>query len=152
SPDVPSDSMLTLVPAAAGRETGEVSRRPRSARGMRSAVQSALVDAGAEEPAGRDLRQLVIGVGLLPERGSEQILHRRGELELPREGLGRAVAGDLVVLDPLGRGDDAGVLRGSGAGGPHDLVALRENPLHALTRLRRRVRLAELGEHLLEPR
>src|SRR6185312_12435468 len=67
-----------------------------------------LVDAGAEHSPGGDLRQLRVRSTLLVERLVEEIAHV-AHPELVCERAGGAVAGDLVVLDPLCLGDEGSV-------------------------------------------
>src|SRR5581483_5215035 len=81
-----------------------------------------LVDAAAEHAAGCDLRQQRVGVAFLVE-GLVEERRRVVVAELARERPGRAVTGDLVVLDALRCCDEGRVLRDRITRRLDDLVA-----------------------------
>ena len=108
------------------------------------------VDAAAHEPAVGELRQGLVRSGLLVERLVEERA-RPVEPELACERPRRAVGGDLVVLDPLARADQRGIERDRVPVRPGDVVAVGDETLHRLARLRRREPDAHLGEDLLQP-
>src|SRR5579871_503095 len=85
----------------------------------------------------RQLRELLVRGLLLLERLLQQAGHVLFAQAL-REGPGTAVAGHLVVLDALGRGDQGGVLDVRVAAGANRLLALADEPLHGLAGLRLR--------------
>jgi hypothetical protein len=80
------------------------------------------------------LRQFLVGGGFLVERLLQQL---GGVLaaEAKREGAGRAVAGDFVMLDALGGGDQGGVLNGRVARSLDRFLSFGEQALHGLARL-----------------
>ena len=107
-----------------------------------------LVDPGLEHAAGGDLRQERVGLRLLVERLVHQVLDPVEAAvvgKLPRGSVGR----DLVVLDPLGSGDQRGVGSHRVAAHLDRLLALGDESLHPLADLGR-VRDSELAERLLD--
>src|SRR5207237_6165932 len=90
-----------------------------------------LVHTGTKEPAGGDAREQLVGLSLLVERRVQQLLPAV-VAELVSQRAGGAVAGDLVVLDALGGGDQRRVEGVRVALGADDVVALLDQPLHAL--------------------
>src|SRR5690348_4416865 len=133
------------APAARARSADDPRTRARS---RASSALRRLVHAGLHPAAGGDLRQERVGLAFLVERLVEQVL-RVAVAELVGERLRGAVARDLVVLDALCCGDQRCVLGRGVALGGDDLFALRDEPLHGLARLPRRL-LPELAEDVLE--
>ena len=99
--------------------------------------------------AGRDLRQTTVGGALLVERRAEKIAYLV-ESELARQSPGGAVAGDLVMLDTLGRCDQRRITCCWIPVGLDDLVAFLDDPGHRVAALTGWVS-AQLVERLLEP-
>ncbi len=103
---------------------------------------------GLEHAAGGDLGQERVGLRLLVERLVHQVLDPVEAAvvgKLPRG----AVRRDLVVLDPLGGGDQRGVARHRFAAHLDHLLALGDEALHSLADLGR-VGDSELAERLLD--
>src|SRR4051812_10015178 len=85
----------------------------------------ALVHTGPEHAARRDARQLGVGCALLVERLVEELTDVL-QPELGRKRARGAVAGDLVVLHPLGPCDQRGVTRRRIASGLDHLLTLAQ--------------------------
>src|SRR5919201_4952165 len=121
---------------------GSVRSRPKVV-----STASLLVDSGLEHPAGRDLRQQLVGIALLVQRLVEEIL-RISEVELVGERASGAVRGDLVVLDSLCRRDQRRILDDRITDCGDNLLALVDQPAHPLALLG--LRTADLGANVFE--
>src|SRR6266540_6185739 len=104
-PDQAVEAWIVPSPIAAWR------CRPRPASpGLLFSAGGLLVDTGAKHSPGSDLRQKLVGVGLLVERLIEDV-SRIVETELVGERRGGSVARNLVVLNALGSGNQGRILR-----------------------------------------
>src|SRR5205085_3243917 len=146
-PRISNPAMRVRFPPPASREAG-AERMPRPRKIELRRCRRPLVDAGLEHAAGRDLRQQLVGVALLVQRLVEELTRVR-EIELVGERAGRAVGGDLVVLDALRRRDERGVLDRRVAARRDRLLALGDQALHPFAFLLQRA--ADLPADLLEP-
>ena len=106
------------------------------------------VGGGQVDHALGDVRKLLVGVLLLVERLFQQVGGVvAAELLRPRHQ--RAVPRDLVVLDFIGGGDQAGILDGVLGAGAQDVLAFRDQPFHGFARLALGLH-AHHGEDLFE--
>src|SRR5205085_11060251 len=108
-----------------------------------------LIDAALEETARRDLRQELVRGALFIERFVEQLLGVP-MVELACERTGRAVRGDLVVLNPLRSRDDRRVLRNRVTFLAEHVLTFGNESLHCLACARRGTH-AQQTRHFLEP-
>src|SRR3954452_2923933 len=134
--------------AGAGTLSTPTSPLPCQATAFTGLARRLLIDPGLEHAAGGDLRQELVGLRLLVEGLVHQVLDAvvaavTGELP------GRAVGGDLIVLDALRRSDQRRVLGGRIALHLAPLLALGDEALHALADLGR-ARDTDLAECLLD--